>query len=1017
MSGEDLLLLFSEFVFLLLGIITTVDFIRHRNRIRRDIAMMFNSIAIPVTAGLLGRVITLPQWIGVLAILPLFAQPYLLIRLIQYLESVPKLIDRLAFGGLLFTLAALVIFRSPVPPVITLLVVVYFVVIDGYAMFAFIRGAIVTSGVVRQRLRFAAAGAGFLAVTLGVTGLPILIPSLQGMTAVTAQVLAMISAVAFYVSFLPPSWLRRLWQFSELRGFLFAISDPASADSTSVVTTYGKLGQTANRAVGGMISFILEQSPEDHAWRIAYASDDHALDMTALHEQSSALLAWQTKTSRSVRREAVSNEADRRLLDSVSAGTVMIVPITLSDRGMGLLLVFLKSTSLFPNDDLELLFLLAQQCATFLENIQLVEQLQSYSKGLEQKVDERTAELRQSEERFRSIFEQAAVGIAHRTLEGAFIEVNQRFCDIVGYSAEELFGISAQTLTYAEDYESDLKHVNTLLNGAAVSYTIEKRYRHKSGQPVWINLTVSLARRPNGEPDHYITVIEDITERIQAEAERHEAEARFARVLDTTAEGVITVDMNQRIILFNQSAERIFGYSAEEAMGQTLTMLLPPDVVSRHDRFLREFADGDDIARGMGQRQRDLAAKHKDGTIFPIEASISKLTEKDQVILTVFIRDITEKRQAEEALRESESRYHRIIDNMLEGFQILGQDWRYLYLNDAAARYGKMEKEALLDHTVTEMYPGIERTDMFASMQRCMTQRTSSIEEFEFGYPDGTSAWFQFSIQPVPEGISILSIDITERKAAEAALLGINEALEQRVAERTVQLQATNKELEAFSYSVSHDLRAPLRALDGFSQALLEDYEETLDEDGQEYLTLIRSESQRMGQLIDDLLDLSRLTRTDLNRAQVNLSDIAHEIAAELQRQAPSREVEFAIEDDLWSCADPHLMRILLQNLIGNAWKYSSKQARAHIQFGRQREQDEWVYFVRDDGVGFNMNYAHKLFGAFQRLHSMEEFEGTGIGLAIVQRIVHQHGGTVRAHGVVNEGATFYFTVGHESCA
>jgi len=235
--------------------------------------------------------------------------------------------------------------------------------------------------------------------------------------------------------------------------------------------------------------------------------------------------------------------------------------------------------------------------------------------------------------------------------------------------------------------------------------------------------------------------------------------------------------------------------------------------------------------------------------------------------------------------------------------------------------------------------------------------------------------------------------------------------LEQRVAERTAKLTAVNKELTAFAYSVSHDLRAPLRSLDGFSQALLEDYADRLDEVGQDYCRRLRAASQRMGQLIDDLLNLSRLTRVEMHRGEVNLSALVRTIAAHLQQQEPEREVEFVVAEGVTAYGDQRLLQVALRNLLGNAWKFTSSHPRARIEFGVTQRDGARAYFVRDDGAGFDMAYADKLFGAFQRLHAVTEFEGTGIGLATVQRIVHRHGGKVWAEGEVERGATFYFSL------
>lgn len=257
----------------------------------------------------------------------------------------------------------------------------------------------------------------------------------------------------------------------------------------------------------------------------------------------------------------------------------------------------------------------------------------------------------------------------------------------------------------------------------------------------------------------------------------------------------------------------------------------------------------------------------------------------------------------------------------------------------------------------------------------------------------------------------LLAAEIEERQRAETALRRLNLELDQRVTERTAQLQAANRELEAFAYSVSHDLRAPLRGIDGFSQALLDDCSAKLDEQGKRHLHRVRAAAQRMAQLIDDLLSLARVTRSELRLEQVNLSSLAQEIAAELARREPKRQVLLAIAPEVVVRGDSRFLRIALENLLGNAWKFTSQRQAAQIEFGATEREGRPVYFVRDNGAGFDMNCVGRLFGAFQRLHAPEAFPGTGIGLATVQRIIHRHGGRVWAEGRVNQGATFYFAL------
>jgi light-regulated signal transduction histidine kinase (bacteriophytochrome) len=239
----------------------------------------------------------------------------------------------------------------------------------------------------------------------------------------------------------------------------------------------------------------------------------------------------------------------------------------------------------------------------------------------------------------------------------------------------------------------------------------------------------------------------------------------------------------------------------------------------------------------------------------------------------------------------------------------------------------------------------------------------------------------------------------------------LNVELEQRVTDRTAQLEAANRELESFSYSVSHDLRAPLRSIDGFSQALLEDYEDRLDEDGKDFLRRVRAASRRMVQLIDDLLNLARVARAEVRREPVDMSALARSIAEELRQSEPERQVEFAIADGVVLNGDAPLLRIVLEDLLGNAWKFTSRRARAQIEFGTAQRDEKPVYFVRDDGAGFDPSRAARLFGPFQRLHGSAEFPGTGIGLATVQRIIRRHGGEISAESAVDQGATFYFTL------
>jgi len=278
--------------------------------------------------------------------------------------------------------------------------------------------------------------------------------------------------------------------------------------------------------------------------------------------------------------------------------------------------------------------------------------------------------------------------------------------------------------------------------------------------------------------------------------------------------------------------------------------------------------------------------------------------------------------------------------------------------------------------------------------------------------PNTSLLFLQAFISVVALMAFMLQADATERRRAETAIKNLNEKLEERVQERTLQLEAINKELEAFSYSVSHDLRAPLRSIRGFSEVLLERYSEQLDPRGQEFLRRACQSSQHMDNLIEDLLNLSRVSRGELRRQQVNLSAMADSLAAELLKCEPERPAEFVIQPGLKTHGDERLLRVVLDNLFRNAWKFTMRTPETRIEFGFATEPEP-AFFVRDNGAGFDMSFADRLFGVFQRLHNSSDFPGAGVGLATVQRIVSRHGGRAWAVGHPNEGATFYFTLPH----
>jgi PAS domain S-box-containing protein len=377
--------------------------------------------------------------------------------------------------------------------------------------------------------------------------------------------------------------------------------------------------------------------------------------------------------------------------------------------------------------------------------------------------------------------------------------------------------------------------------------------------------------------------------------------------------------------------------------------------------------------------------------------------------------NLANREAAEQAVQANEEKFKALLQSAPDAMVIVNQKGEIVLVNSQTERLFGYSTAELLNSKVEILIPDRyrgrhlgHRSGFFGDPK--LRPMGAGLELYA-RRKDGTEFPVEISLSPLrtKEGMLVSSAirDVTERKTVEEAL----QRNRNNLAQSNAELAAANKELEAFSYSISHDLRAPLRGIDGFSQALLEDYSDRFDDTGKQYLRRVRTGAQRMAALIDDLLELSRITRAEIHRQPIDLSEIARSVTQELASQAPTRHVEFVIAPGLQAEADAPLMRTVLENLLGNAWKFTSRCPQARIEFGRAQANGMSAFFVRDNGAGFDPAYASRLFGAFQRLHAAAEFPGTGVGLASVQRVIHRHGGRVWAKSAVNQGASFFFTL------
>ena len=632
-------------------------------------------------------------------------------------------------------------------------------------------------------------------------------------------------------------------------------------------------------------------------------------------------------------------------------------------------------------------------------------QLRTTMESLEEQVEEvrRTEqELSQSRNMLAHVLDSIPQSVFWKDRDSVFLGCNKVFAKAAGFdSPQEIIGKNDFDLPWpreeSEAYRADDREV--IENNVAKLHIIEP-LQQVDGTRLWIDTTKVPLVDKTGQIYGVLGVYEDITDKKEAEEALRESESRFKTLADAAFEGIVFSEKGIIIDVNNQLAVML-GYPREELIGKPLLELVAPEyreVVAENQRTgLLAF--------------HDHLLLRKDGSKVPVESRARSVQSGDRLLRISALFDISERKQAQKELFEKTEELNRFFTVALDLLCIADTEGRFRHLNP--------QWEVVLGYSLEELegkrFLDFVHPDDLASTEAALAKLAAQkvVLDFVNRYQrkDGSYRWIEWRSYPAGELVYAAARDITERKATEEKIRRINEELELRVDERTAQLEAANKELEAFTYSVSHDLRAPLRAIDGYTSILDEDYGQDFDEEGRRVCKIIHDNTRRMGQLIDDLLAFSRLSRTDMQPAVIDMGTMAHSLFHELTTPEARERIDFRVDLLPPATGDPVLMRQALTNLISNAIKFSSKRERALIEVGSMESNGETAYFVRDNGAGFDMQYVGKLFGVFQRLHSEREFEGTGVGLAIVQRVIRRHGGRVWAEGVADKGAAFFFTV------
>lgn len=648
-------------------------------------------------------------------------------------------------------------------------------------------------------------------------------------------------------------------------------------------------------------------------------------------------------------------------------------------------------------------------------------------------------------------YNQQAVSMWGR--EPKLLDSVDRFC-----GSFRLFSADGEPLDHSECWMALALRHETAYNGEEI--VVER----PDGERITVLAHANPIHDESGKLIGALNLLVDIGDRKRGS----EAAAQLAAIVESSEDAIVSKDLDGTIKSWNRGAERLFGYSAHEVVGKSITVIIPDNRLDEEDEILGSLRNGQRIEHFETVRQR------KDGALVDISLSVSPIVDHAGRIIgaSKIARDITEKKQAELALKEqahtlatinrvagmlaAELDLQRLVQAITDaGTDLSRADFGAFFYNEMGEDGAHYSLYALsgVPRESFDRFPMPRNTHVFGpTFSGEGTVRSDDITKDSRygrnppynGMPEGHLPVRSYLAVPVVSrsgevlgglffGHSRVGVFDEQAEEIVTGLAGhaataidnarlydkarrLNETLEEKVEQRTADLKALNEELETFNYSVAHDLRGSLRGIDGFSQVIVEECGDALNESGRESIDRVQRAAQHMGEVIDNLLELSKLIRTPIVRAEVDLSGLAQEALERLRSTDSNRRVTCTIEENLTASGDSGLLRVVIDNLLENAWKFTRQRQRAQIEVGSITERDgERVYYVRDNGAGFEMSFADKLFKPFQRLHSPDEYEGTGIGLATVERVIQKHGGRVWAEGEVDKGATFWFSLGTQS--